>query len=360
MSITHVTNTNAYPWRAAVSIYVRWSNGAITRGTGTMVGPNDVLTAAHVVYSPARGSPVSIRVIPGQNGSNTPFGIIDGARWNYYAIRYLPNGNLTQDQSAWDMAVIGLRQNAGSRTGWLGIRSNQTQTTTRNLIHYPSAYQVNFQNLRQMYSYNTVGYSGGTLNIGGLTISPGSSGGGIYILVGGNRYVTGTVSTASWGSFINTTAFNAIASWMASNNSVVNAVTQHFNFGTLGARQMNGSVNSRGNDIDRYAFNFLSAGRVNILLRRQTGDADIYLYNVYGQLLGRSIRAGTANDLIRRNLSAGIYYVEVNDYRPGVNRYNLLAGRTNLASASPTSVAGASRPSSVAAATRLRGGWLAA
>ena len=352
MPIRQITNTTAYPWRAAVSIYVRWSNGAITRGSGTMVGPNDVLTAAHVVYNPARGNAVSIRVIPGQNGSNTPFGIIDGARWNYYQIVYEPNGNLRQSQSRWDMAVIGLRQNTGNTTGWLGIRSNQSQSTTRNLIHYPSAYQVNFQNLRQMYSYNTVGYSGGTLSIGNLNISPGSSGGGIYILVGGNRYVTGTVSTASWGSYINTTAFNQIASWMASNNSVVNAVTQHFNLGSLGSAARSGSVNASNNDVDRYAFNFLAAGRVNILLYNQTGDADIYLYDVYGQLLGSSTLGGTANDTISRNLAAGIYYVEVNDYLAGGNSYNIAANRTNVASATASASAAATR--------RQRGGWLAA
>lgn len=368
MAIQQINNTTAYPWRTAVSIYVRWSNGAITRGSGVMVGRNDVLTAAHVVYNPARGSPVSIRVIPGQNGSNTPFGIIDGARWNYYAIRYQPNGNLTADQSAWDMAVIGLRQNTGNTTGWLGIAANQTQTTTRNLIHYPSAYQVNFQNLRQMYSYGSVSYSNtssgnGVLNIGNLNISPGSSGGGIYIIASnGNRYVTGTVSTASWGSFINTTAFNAIASWMASNDAYANAVTQHFNLGTLGSAVRNGSVNRSNNDIDRYAFNFLAAGRVNIFLTNQTGDADIYLYNVYGQLLGSATRGGTLNDTIRRNLAAGIYYVEVNDYLAGVNSYRLAANRTNIVSASPTSLAAASRPASVATATRRRNGtgWLAA
>ena len=70
-----IRNTTRFPFSTAVSIYVRWSDGSRTRGSGVMVGPNDVLTAAHVVFAdPAtgRGRPVNITVIPAQNGMNAP------------------------------------------------------------------------------------------------------------------------------------------------------------------------------------------------------------------------------------------------------------------------------------------------
>ena len=70
MPISVIANTAGFPYRAAVSIYVRWSGGAITRGSGILVGPNDVLTAAHMVRDPSAGTPVS--VIPnGAEGYHT-------------------------------------------------------------------------------------------------------------------------------------------------------------------------------------------------------------------------------------------------------------------------------------------------
>ena len=45
----------AYPYTAVVSISVTWPDGTGSGGSGVMVGPNDVLTAAHMVYSAVHG-----------------------------------------------------------------------------------------------------------------------------------------------------------------------------------------------------------------------------------------------------------------------------------------------------------------
>ena len=39
-----------YPWRTIVFIESTFPNGQVVTGSGVIVGPNDVLTAAHVVY----------------------------------------------------------------------------------------------------------------------------------------------------------------------------------------------------------------------------------------------------------------------------------------------------------------------
>ncbi len=328
MAISQVNNTTAHPYRTAVSIYVRWADGSTSRGSGTMVGQNDVITAAHVIYNPSRGAAQSIRVVPAQNGGNAPYGIIDGARWNYYVISYTASGNLTKSNSATDLAVIGLRQNPG--TGWLGIKSNVTSTGTRNLIHYPSTYQIGFQNLRQMSSNGSVSYSSyyGTLNISNLQTSKGSSGSGIYIYQNNNRHVIGTVSTNSSGSFINTSRFNKITAWMSGNNSYMNSVTQHYNLGTMSYSHVgrSGGVDAYGNDRDRYAFYVASSATIDIKLYNQTGDAELRLFNIFGQQLQTSTNGGTSSERISRYLSSGIYYVEVDDYSGGYNSYALSAG----------------------------------
>jgi V8-like Glu-specific endopeptidase len=54
--MTYVVNASgAYPYTAIVSISVTFPDGTATNGSGVMVGPNDVLTAAHVVYSAVHG-----------------------------------------------------------------------------------------------------------------------------------------------------------------------------------------------------------------------------------------------------------------------------------------------------------------
>ena len=85
-----ITNTKRFPYRTAVSIHVKWSDGYSSRGSGVMVGKNDVLTAAHVVYNPAHGHVTSITVYAGRNGKKFPYGAVSWKQTNYYKINYSP------------------------------------------------------------------------------------------------------------------------------------------------------------------------------------------------------------------------------------------------------------------------------
>src|SRR5262245_61307390 len=40
------------PYSAIVRIVAHWSNGSMSFASGALVGPNDVLTAAHVLHQP--------------------------------------------------------------------------------------------------------------------------------------------------------------------------------------------------------------------------------------------------------------------------------------------------------------------
>ena len=57
--------STTYPWSSVVLVLATFPNGFIGTGSGVMVGRNDVLTAAHVVFRPAWGGAATfVEVLP--------------------------------------------------------------------------------------------------------------------------------------------------------------------------------------------------------------------------------------------------------------------------------------------------------
>src|SRR5262245_41631143 len=75
-----VTDTSDVPWRCICHLEVESEFGPTGFGTGFLIGPKAVLTAAHVLDSPARNGSTrrrtarQVRVIPGRNGTLAPYG----------------------------------------------------------------------------------------------------------------------------------------------------------------------------------------------------------------------------------------------------------------------------------------------
>jgi len=62
-----VTDTTRFPWNTIAYLSIELANGQTARATGTLVGPNMVLTNGHVAYSPSNGGfAASITVSPAQ------------------------------------------------------------------------------------------------------------------------------------------------------------------------------------------------------------------------------------------------------------------------------------------------------
>ena len=106
-----------------VSTYTDDQTGIVmsSQGTGFMIGPNAVATAAHVIYH--RGSDGNFfvghaTIVPANNtGSNPkPFGTA-GAKKFYCGGGWANNGDYSDD---W--GIIELKTNIGNKTGWLGLR----------------------------------------------------------------------------------------------------------------------------------------------------------------------------------------------------------------------------------------------
>lgn len=201
--MTHQINDDVYPGTAIAYIRATWGSQTSV-GSGVLVGRNDVLTAAHVVYSvqlgrvadrvevafsydPAEGSPTWYNYAHMQWFEN-----FDPDRDGLIAAGDGRRGSLAGAES--DIALIALGTAVGDRQGWFGMDPNSTGGSV-GVIGHPSVYGN-----RMMFDAGTVrrDATDNVFNIQpDLEINGGNSGGPIYYTSAGSHYVIGLVSTAS-------------------------------------------------------------------------------------------------------------------------------------------------------------------
>jgi V8-like Glu-specific endopeptidase len=112
-----VPDTATIPWRCICHLEVIFDNGVRAYGTGWLVGPDTVITAAHCVWDPRTGEQAAeIRVAPGRNGSMGPYGQFVTA--DYAVMQGWPDaGNF-----GLDVAAIRLPRDAGMFAEGVGAR----------------------------------------------------------------------------------------------------------------------------------------------------------------------------------------------------------------------------------------------
>ena len=85
-------------------------------GSGTLIGPHHILTAAHNIYNVAKKEwAQSIAIHVGRNKSVSPFGEIRAVHV-YTFSQYVEDGN-----ENYDMALLVLNHSIGYKTGWCGL-----------------------------------------------------------------------------------------------------------------------------------------------------------------------------------------------------------------------------------------------
>ncbi len=138
-----VFGRTVYPYRAITYIEVTWPDGTRSTGSGVVVGINDVLTAAHVVYNLPRGGFASaIKIYPGADTVpyiDAPFGSFgNGWRISSRSTNWDRDGDglLIDSESQYDFALIGLYERLGDFTGWLGTRNEQADGLAT-MLGYP-------------------------------------------------------------------------------------------------------------------------------------------------------------------------------------------------------------------------------
>ncbi len=204
--------TDTYPYQAVVQLTVTFANGERFTGSGVIVGNNDILTAAHVIYSPTRGAAVRIEVTPGRDGDRRPYGTFEASSWWFNIVDEDGDGRLTNVQAGADLAMVSMSFNIGAMLGWWGLDPNFSSGNAY-VVGYPTA-----TGMRPTIEFDHVFATQGYLDLGAFTISPGNSGGPVFIFQNNDPYVIGVVSTTLAAADVGGAYWNRILGWMRSND----------------------------------------------------------------------------------------------------------------------------------------------
>ena len=124
-----ITRTFERPWRAIAFLEMLDAKGEVAGGcTGSLVGPDVVLTAGHCLFRPflygGDGFTTGVRVVPAKNGDEEPYGSVDSdAIWVSQA--YVESGGADASQ---DWGIIRLPEPLGFTVGWFVIGQLRTET----------------------------------------------------------------------------------------------------------------------------------------------------------------------------------------------------------------------------------------
>ncbi len=200
--MTNQINDDVYPGTAIAYIRATWGSQSFV-GSGVLVGRNDVLTAAHVVYSSSFGRLADRIEVAFSYDPSEPAPSWISPTWVQWYRDFDPNRDTriasgdgkagTLAGAELDVALLSLSTAAGDRYGWFGMDPN-SQGGSVGVIGHPSVYGN-----RMMFDAGTATKNAvdNVFNIrSDLEINGGNSGGPIFITSGGSYYVIGVVSTA--------------------------------------------------------------------------------------------------------------------------------------------------------------------
>ena len=210
------------------------------QGSGVLIAPNLVLTAAHVVYEAGVGTATNIEVSPGYDEGTTPFGSTYGVSYDYNPVADFDDEE-TLSTSEDDFALIKLAASfAGPTVFNLGSNfAGGAAVVTGYPANANGALVSSAQELSVVPGYSI---------LQGQALGPGSSGGPVWTPgADGTPTVWGLVSTANDGTGYNvqltTSAVDEIEGWAAQAEAAPSPLTV-FDTSTNTAVAATGSVYS--------------------------------------------------------------------------------------------------------------------
>ena len=211
-----------YPYTAVAYVVSTFADGTSFAGTGVMVGPNDVLTSAQLLWDAEHGgSAVSVTVTPAYNDGIAPFGTFqaDSNALSYFMIDTDGDGFLTHNEAQYDVGIIGLNANVGAMTGTFGI-DTFCDTGSLMLTGYPSGFAgAGGPLMMNDYLGVTADDSFWTWDIapGTADLRPGDIGAPLWLDNGAGPNVAG-IATSEFGAVDVTLAFNDMMDWIRGND----------------------------------------------------------------------------------------------------------------------------------------------
>jgi len=207
----------SYPYDTVVRVTMMF-DGVRYQASGVLISPDEVLTAAHVVYSSDWGQATNIVVTPDYNQGSAPFGTYSGIATHYNPISD-HNGTISLGVSQSDYAVIHLNKPV-TGAGTMEILSNY-QGGAVHITGYPGSGGGAMVDSQQSVTLDRH-YS----LFDGMDTKPGSSGGPVWLYGGdGLPDVVGLVSSGNGtkGYFVQITtgALNQIEAWVASDDATL-------------------------------------------------------------------------------------------------------------------------------------------
>ena len=192
-------------------------------GSGVVIGPHTILTASHVVYDTSQQTPDrNIVLYPGWESTDPALGpgnISTTYTDHFNEIGTLGSTDLYQWQSASDYAVIDTSYTFSS---WMGV-----------LLNYPGGdvHVTGYPVSAGGYQTDSVGTvsadpSYSVLDYGTLSVSPGNSGGPLWLDYNGSDDVAGLVSTSGWAAQLTAADWSQIESWVSQDGYSLTAPSQ--------------------------------------------------------------------------------------------------------------------------------------
>ncbi len=179
-----IDKTHEFPWSCICQLRMRWSNGASGIGTGTLIGKDVVLTAAHNLYHKQYGRVETIDVIPGYSSGGGPFGTKQTSAFNY-------NDDFENDQSLKnDYGIIRLGSSFAG-TGFLGMGNLSNSDLSNALLNIAGYSEYgSYGDRLYFHSGGTTSYDQDSIQYN-LDTEEGASGAPIFIRINSQIYVIG-------------------------------------------------------------------------------------------------------------------------------------------------------------------------
>ncbi len=214
------------PYEAVGLLRTQWPNGTASFATCSLVGRNDILTAAHCVYNPEKGGWATGFSFYFGADYNAESGMLEDSgthpsftQWQIAAAPGLvyadsDNNTLEAYEIQYDVAVIGIDTPIGDTLGWLQLAPGYDGTVNANTVGYSVGSTGMMRNATSVSSNDSYG----TYRNPVVALGAGSS--GAPLLADG--YVIGVKSTYySWADIGKRDVYGALLEAIASNDSLL-------------------------------------------------------------------------------------------------------------------------------------------